>query len=99
MLLFSFFLNIFLCQGYELSGEIALKNNHYYYYYYYIILTFANAFCFHALSWVIDTVCLFQILFCIIHSAFNLLVIPNYYVHTDFLMKGLGALLRNSTYK
>ena len=28
----SFF--IFLCQGYELSGEIALKNNHYYYYYY-----------------------------------------------------------------
>ena len=31
MLLFSFFLNIFLCQGYELSGEIALKNNHYYY--------------------------------------------------------------------
>ena len=28
-------LNIFLCQGYELSGEIALKNNHYYYYYYY----------------------------------------------------------------
>ena len=33
MLLFSFFLNIFLCQGYELSGEVALKNNHYYYYY------------------------------------------------------------------
>ena len=29
-----FFLNIFLGQGYELSGEIALKNNHYYYYYY-----------------------------------------------------------------
>ena len=28
---FFFFLNIFLCQGYELSGEIALKNNHYYY--------------------------------------------------------------------
>ena len=29
-----FFLFIyFLCQGYELSGEIALKNNHYYYYY------------------------------------------------------------------
>ena len=27
----------FLCQGYELSGEIALKNNHYYYYYYYSI--------------------------------------------------------------
>ena len=30
-----FFLNIFLWKGYELSGEIALKNNHYYYYYYY----------------------------------------------------------------
>ena len=37
MLLFSFFLNIFLCQGYELSGEIALKNNHYYYYYYIVL--------------------------------------------------------------
>ena len=33
---FVFFLKYFLCQGYELSGEIALKNNHYYYYYYYI---------------------------------------------------------------
>ena len=31
---FFFFLKYFLCQGYELSGEIALKNNHYYYYYY-----------------------------------------------------------------
>ena len=30
----SFFIlfKYFLCQGYELSGEIALKNNHYYYY-------------------------------------------------------------------
>ena len=36
LLLFCFvFLNIFLWKGYELSGEIALKNNHYYYYYYY----------------------------------------------------------------
>ena len=32
---FFFFFKYFLCQGYELSGEIALKNNHYYYYYYY----------------------------------------------------------------
>ena len=32
---FLFFFKYFLCQGYELSGEIALKNNHYYYYYYY----------------------------------------------------------------
>ena len=35
---FFFFLKYFLCQGYELSGEIALKNNHYYYYYYYFLL-------------------------------------------------------------
>ena len=28
---------VFFCQGYELSGEIALKNNHYYYYYYYYV--------------------------------------------------------------
>ena len=31
---FFFLFKYFLCQGYELSGEIALKNNHYYYYYY-----------------------------------------------------------------
>ena len=37
-------------------------------------LIFANAFLFHALSWFLDTVCLFQILFCITLSAFNLLV-------------------------
>ena len=35
-------------------------------------LIFTNAFRFHALSWFIDTVCLFQILFSIMHSAFNL---------------------------
>ena len=29
---FFFLFKYFLCQGYELSGEIALKNNHYYYY-------------------------------------------------------------------
>ena len=33
-LFFSLFLNLFLWKGYELSGDIALKNNHYYYYYY-----------------------------------------------------------------
>ena len=27
-----FFLSFLLGKGYELSGEIALKNNHYYYY-------------------------------------------------------------------
>ena len=31
---FFFLFKYFLCQGYELSGEIALKNNHYYYYYF-----------------------------------------------------------------
>ena len=31
---FFFLFKYFLCQGNELSGEIALKNNHYYYYYY-----------------------------------------------------------------
>ena len=35
---FFFLFKYFLCQGYELSGEIALKNNHYYYYYYYLKL-------------------------------------------------------------
>ena len=34
---FFFLFKYFLCQGYELSGEIALKNNHYYYYYYYLL--------------------------------------------------------------
>ena len=33
LLLFCF-LKYFLWKGYELSGEIALKNNHYYYYYF-----------------------------------------------------------------
>ena len=37
---FFFLFKYFLCQGYELSGEIALKNNHYYYYYYYILTGF-----------------------------------------------------------
>ena len=37
-------------------------------------LIFANAFCFHDLPWFINTVCLFHVLFCIMHSAFNLLV-------------------------
>ena len=37
---FFFLFKYFLCQGYELSGEIALKNNHYYYYYYCNISSF-----------------------------------------------------------
>ena len=41
---------------------------------YFFKFTFANAFCFHALSWVIDTVYLFKILFYIMYSTFNLLI-------------------------
>ena len=41
---FFFLFKYFLCQGYELSGEIALKNNHYYYYYYYIVLAYLMLF-------------------------------------------------------
>ena len=37
----------------------------------------ANAFYFHALSLFIDTVCLFHLFICIMHSAFNLFVFPN----------------------
>ena len=48
---------------------------------YFFAIIFANAFCFCALSWVIDTVRLFQILFFIMHSvlicSFSL-----FYVHT-----------------
>ena len=41
---FFFLFKYFLCQGYELSGEIALKNNHYYYYYYISIYIDASIF-------------------------------------------------------
>ena len=37
----------------------------------------ANSFYFHVLSWFIDTVCLFNVLICIMHSVFNLLFFPN----------------------
>ena len=42
-------------------------------------------------------VCLFQVLFCIMHSAFNLLAFPNSMITQFFFMKGLCALWRNST--
>ena len=41
---FFFLFKYFLCQGYELSGEIALKNNHYYYYYYYYYVASIHGF-------------------------------------------------------
>ena len=47
---FFFLFKYFLCQGYELSGEIALKNNHYYYYYYYLLLNFPVFQSFHLLK-------------------------------------------------
>ena len=43
LLLFCFVFKIFLWKGYELSGEIALKNNHYYYYYYLNTCLFLHA--------------------------------------------------------
>ena len=42
-------------------------------------------------------VCLFQILICIMHSAFNLLVFPNSMFTPIFLKKGLYALWGIST--
>ena len=75
-----------------LSNAVCLYNA-------FLLLIFANAFCFHTLSWFIDTVCLFQVLFCTMHSAFNMMVFSKFYVHTIFylFMKGLCALWRNST--
>ena len=40
----------------------------------------AIAFYFHVLSWVIDTLSLFHVLICIMHSAFNLLIFSNYII-------------------
>ena len=50
---------VYLMQFAALLNVVCLHNA------YSMSLTFANAFCFHSLSWVIDAVCLFQILFCI----------------------------------
>ena len=46
-------------------------------------LIFENTSCLHALSWFISTVCLLQVLFCIMHRAFVLLVFP-YSMFTPF---------------
>ena len=50
----------------------ALSNAVYLYnaFFFLLPLTFANAFCFHVMS-LTDTICLFQIFFCITYSAFN----------------------------
>ena len=80
----------YLMLSVALFNAVCLRSAHF------LRLTFVNAFCFHALSWVIDTVCLFQILSCIMHSAFNLLAFLILCSHR-FLMKGLCALWRNTT--
>ena len=55
--------------------------------------------CFVLVHWHI--VCLFQVLFCIMHSAFNLLAFPNptFTPFFSFYVKGLCVLWRNSTYE
>ena len=74
-------------QCYELFGGITLKNHAFSFISYLMLfvcmmlpcfpLISANAFYFHVLSCFIDTVCLFHVLICIMHSAFNLLVFHN----------------------
>ena len=67
---------------------------------YFLTMIYAIAFYFHVLSWFIDTVCLFHVLICIMHSDFNLLVFPKSMftpLSLFFLLKGLCALLSNST--
>ena len=73
----------------DLSNAVCLYNA------YFLPFNFANAFRFHALSCFINTVCQCKI-FCIIHSAFNLLALLIPCSHR-FLMKGLCVLWRNST--
>ena len=41
-----------------LSNAVCLYNA---FFFFFLPLIFANAFCFHASSWLIDTVCLFQV--------------------------------------
>ena len=57
----------FFCQGYELSGEIALKNNHYYYYYY------------HMQMWHIVYMCLVSHAIYYINICFNVYVLNNFF--------------------
>ena len=48
-------------------------------------MIYAIAFFSHVFSWFIDTVCLFNVLICIMYSAFNVLVFPNS-MFTPFLL-------------
>ena len=64
---------------------------------FFLPLTFVNAFCFHALSLVTYTVCLFEILPLVMHSALNLLVFLILCSHCLSLVKGLCVFWRNST--
>ena len=55
-------------------------------------IDFFKRFFSYALSWVIDTVCLFQILFCIMHSAFNVLVFLILCSHRFFYERAMCSL-------
>ena len=72
---FFFLFKYFLCQGYELSGEIALKNNHYYYYYYYYYYSLR---CKESLAGFLDAFvrCVKQIRHCGSNGLFLLLIKP-----------------------
>ena len=54
-----------------LSNAVCLYNASFF------AIDFCKCFFLHALSWFIYTVCLFQVLFCIMHSAFNVLFFYN----------------------
>ena len=43
----------------------------------FLAIDLCKCFLLNALSWFIDTVCLFQALFCLMHSALNIMVLPN----------------------
>ena len=61
---------------------------------YFLPLTIANAFCIHALSCVIDTVRLLQVLFCATNSAFNQFVFLISCSHRFLNELAMGALAK-----
>ena len=64
---FFFHFKYFLCQGYELSGEIALKNNHYYLL---LLLTTVNVDQFYLIK--VKAILFFRVLIVInIHYSFR----------------------------
>ena len=55
ILMLLYIMHAYLMLFAALSNAVCLHNA------YFLLLIFVNAFCFHALSWFIDTVCLFQV--------------------------------------